>query len=77
MTEVKIPRFDTPGGNSYTVHGVRADVIHELRKLSYWQNVELYVNDEKRKLLPGEQGKVEDRVYCFVTEHDLSGESRG
>ncbi len=67
MSDGKIMRIGT-GDESYTVHGVTGVVIQELRKVRSWLNPEMYAD---RKLHPGEQGKVDDRVYCFVSEYEL------
>lgn len=63
-TQIKIPRIGT-GDSSYTVHGATADVIHELRKCSGWENVELYADERSEDMWIGEQGRIEGRVYCL------------
>ena len=67
MSDGKIMRIGT-GDDSYTIHGVRGFVIHELRKVRDWKNPEMYAD---RKLHPGEQGRIDDRVYCMVSESEI------
>lgn len=67
MSGGKIMRIGS-GDESYTIHGVSGVVIQELRKVSTWRNPEMYAD---RKLHPGEQGKVDDRVYCFVSDYEI------